>query len=162
MAVDAEFDAPRRVAGQLDKQWPEVFVINVEVIMVDVDGLIAIELKLTVHLRSVERFRLLLCNSDEDNLVAYFPLSTEIVGDIVLPLFVLKLINRNLMPFRLCPYRSAELLRHLTQHHRRWNRLAQLRTHERHQPARRRQRPDVPVQVKPIQTLHLQSDVSVQ
>ena len=28
----------------------------------------------------------ILCNPDEDNLVAYVPLSAEIVGDIVLPL----------------------------------------------------------------------------
>jgi hypothetical protein len=36
----------------------------------------------------------------------------------VLPLFVLKLINRNLLPFRLYLYPIAELFRHLTQHHR--------------------------------------------
>src|SRR5882724_3851587 len=81
--------------------------------MVDIDRLVAIELKLAVDLRAAERFRLLLRHPDENDLIPHAPLPAEVVGDIVFSLFVLKLINRNLIPFRLRLHRFAKLLRHL-------------------------------------------------
>jgi hypothetical protein len=75
---------------------------------------------------------------------------------------VVELVNRNLLPLRHRLHGIAELLGHLPQHHRRRDRFAQLLAHERDQPARCRQRPDVPIQVQPVQTFHFQRDVSIQ
>jgi hypothetical protein len=76
--------------------------------VIDVHGLVAAELELSIDLRAAERLRLLLRDADEDDLVAHVALPAE----------------------RLRLHRFAELLRHLPQHYRGWNRLAQLHPHE--------------------------------
>ena len=81
--------------------------------MVDVDRLVPVEPKLAVDLRAAERLCLLLRYADEDDLIPHPSLTAEIVGNIVLSLFVLKRMNRNLLPLCLCLHRFAELLRHL-------------------------------------------------
>jgi hypothetical protein len=64
MSVQAQLDPPRRVAAQLEKQWAEVVVVNVKVVMVHVDGLVPAELKLPGDLLSAERLRLFLRGPD--------------------------------------------------------------------------------------------------
>jgi len=93
--------------------------------VIDVHGLVAAELELSIDLRAAERLLLLL----------HAAVPPEGIGNVVFPLFVLKLVNRNLLAFRLHLHRFAELLRHLSQRYRRWNRLAQLNPHECHQTA---------------------------
>jgi hypothetical protein len=77
MAIDAPLNSPRRVAAHLDEQRIEVLVINVEVVMVDADRLVAVELELAVDLCAAERFRLLLGHPDENDLIPYSSLSAE-------------------------------------------------------------------------------------
>ena len=162
MPVQAQLGPPRRVAAHLQEQRPEVLVIDVEIVVVHVDGLVARELEPPVDLLALERLRLLLCDPDEHDPVTDAALPPNPIGDIVLPLLVVELVNRNPFPLRHRLHGIAELLGHLPQHHRRRDRLAQLLAHERDQPARRRQRPDVPIQVQPVQTFHFQRDVSTQ
>jgi hypothetical protein len=45
MAVDADFDAPGSVTAHLDENRPEVLVIDIEIVMVDVHGLIPLVIK---------------------------------------------------------------------------------------------------------------------
>ena len=161
MSVEAQLDSPRRIAAHFQKQRPEVHVVDVEVVMVDVNRLVAVELKLSVDLCAVERFRLLLRHTNEDDLVPHPAPPPKVVGDIVLAFLVIELINRNLLPLRLSLHRFAELLRHLAQHHRRRNRFSQLHSHERHQATRCRQSAHVSIQVQPVQALNFQGDVSV-
>src|SRR6202030_434397 len=94
MPVEAQFDSPRRVAADFDKQRSEVLVVNVEVVVVDVDRFVAVELKLAIDLRAAERFRLLLRHADEDDLIPHSSLTAEIVGNVVFSLSVLELIDR--------------------------------------------------------------------
>src|ERR1035441_256809 len=84
------------------------------------------------------------------------------LGSLVLPLLAVELVDRNLLPFRHRPHRVAELLRDLSQHHRRRDRFTQLLPMKRDQPARRRQCPDVPIQVQPVQDSASKRDVSIQ
>ena len=86
--------------------------------MVHVDGLVARVLELAVDLLALERLRLLLRDSDEDDPVADATLSSYLVGDLILTLFVVELIHRNLLPLRHRLHRLAELLGDLSQHHR--------------------------------------------
>jgi hypothetical protein len=58
--VEAQFHAPRRIAANFDEDRSEVGVVDVEIVVVDVDGLVAVELKLPVYFLAVERLRLLL------------------------------------------------------------------------------------------------------
>jgi hypothetical protein len=62
--------------------------------MVHVSRLIARELKLPGHLLAWERLRLFLCHADEGDPVLLAALLPDLVGDIVLPLFVVELIDR--------------------------------------------------------------------
>ena len=130
--------------------------------MVDVDRLITVELKLPVHLLPVERLGLFLRHPDEDNAVAHLPLPAEVVGDVVLPLFVLELVNRYVLSLRLRLHRFTESLRYPSEHHRRWNRHPQLEAHEHRQPRSCCQFADVAVEVKTVEALDFQRDVSVQ
>jgi hypothetical protein len=91
--------------------------------MIDVDRLITVELKLPVHLFPVERLGLLMRHPDEDNAVAHLTLPAEVVGDVVLPLFVIELVDRYVRSLRLRLHCPAESLRYLSEHHRGWNRL---------------------------------------
>src|SRR5215469_17925284 len=55
MAVQAQLGSPRRVAAHLQKQRPEVGIVNVEVVVVHIHGLIAGELELSVDLLALIR-----------------------------------------------------------------------------------------------------------
>src|SRR5580700_3232871 len=112
MPVQTQLDSPRRIAAHFQKQRSEVLVVDVEVVVVDVNCFVAVELELSVDPGAVERFRLLLSHTNEDDLVPHAVLPAEAVGDIVLPLLVIELINRNLLPLRLNLHGFAELLRH--------------------------------------------------
>ena len=70
MPVQAELDSPRRVAAYLDEKRTEVFVVDIEVGVVDVDRPVPVELEPSVHLPSVEGLGFLLCHPNEDNAVA--------------------------------------------------------------------------------------------
>jgi len=50
MPVQAELDSPRRVAAYLDEKRTELFVVDIEVVVVDVDRLVTVELELSVDL----------------------------------------------------------------------------------------------------------------
>jgi len=130
--------------------------------VVHVDGLVARELEPPVDLLALECLRLLLRHSDEHDPVTHAALLPNPIGDLVLPLLVVELADRNLLPLRHRFHGIAELLSYLPQHHRRRDRFAQLLAHERDQPAGCRQWPDVPVQVQSVQTFHFQRDVSAQ
>src|ERR1035438_3497526 len=84
-AWDEGLSSRAPIAADFEEQRTEVFVINVEVAMVDVDRLITIELKPPVHLFPVERLGFLLCHPDEDNPVAHLSLPAEVVGNVVFP-----------------------------------------------------------------------------
>ena len=75
-----------------DEQRAEARVINVEVVMVDVDRLVAVELKLPVDFLPVESQRPLLGHPDEDNSVLNLPLAPKI-GGYVVTLFVPELVK---------------------------------------------------------------------
>jgi hypothetical protein len=51
--------------------WNENAVVYCAPPFIEVDGLVAVNLKPAVDLRSVERLRFLLCNPDEDDLAAH-------------------------------------------------------------------------------------------
>jgi hypothetical protein len=55
---------------------------------------------------------------NEDDRIPYLPPSSKVIGDIVFPLFMLKLENRNVVSLGLCFHRLAETFRDLTEHHR--------------------------------------------
>ena len=94
MPVQAQFHAPRRIAANFDEEGSEVGIVNVEIVVVDVDGLVPVELKLSVYLLPVECLRLLLGHSDEYDAVADLPLAAELIGYVVLPFLVIELIKR--------------------------------------------------------------------
>jgi len=54
--VPAQLHTPRRVTADLEKQRAELFLIDLEVIGIDVDRLVAIELELPVDLLALEGF----------------------------------------------------------------------------------------------------------
>src|SRR5262249_38722921 len=145
-----------RITAHLDKQRAEVGILNIKVVVVYVDRLVARELKLPVDLLALEGLRFLLRHTDENDPILYAALLPDLVGYLVLTFLVIELVRRNLMLFGHCLHRLAELLRYLAPHHWRWDWFPQLLPHECHQPARRCQWPDVPVQVQPVQTLHFQ------
>ena len=130
--------------------------------MVALDRLVAMECELPVSLLPVERLGLLLCYPDEDHPLPYLPLPAELVGDVILPLFVWELVNRDFLPLPLSLHGLPEALRNLAQDHRGRNRLLQLAAPEPHQPATGCQLTDIPVEVETIQALHFQCDVPVQ
>jgi len=160
--VQAQLRTPRRVAADFDKQRPEVLVIDVEVVVIDVDRFVAIELELSVDLLPVERLRLLLRHTDEDNSVSHLPLPSEVVGNVILSLFMPELIDWHLFAIGLRFDRLAEFLRNLSKNHRRRHRFPQLAAHEHHQPQSCRQLADVAVEVETIQALNFQCDVPIQ
>ena len=110
MTVEAQFQAPRRIATNFDEEGSEVGVVDIEIVVVDVDGLVAVELKLPVYLLPVERLRLLLGHSDEYDAVADLPLAAELIGDVVLPFLVIELVKRYRIVLRQGLYRVAESL----------------------------------------------------
>ena len=78
--------------------------------MVDVDRLITVELKPPVHLLPVERLGLLLRHPDEDNAVTHLSLPAEVVGDVVLSLFVLELVDRYVLSRSACAFTASRNL----------------------------------------------------
>jgi len=60
MTVQAQLDAPGRITAHLDKQWTEVGIIHLEVIVIHVQGLVALKLEPPVDLLAPESCRLLL------------------------------------------------------------------------------------------------------
>jgi hypothetical protein len=56
VSVQAELDSPRCVAAYPDEERTEVFVINVEIVVVDVDRLVTVELELSVDLPPLKAF----------------------------------------------------------------------------------------------------------
>jgi hypothetical protein len=159
--VETQLRAPRRVAANLEKQGAEILIVDVEIVVVDVDGLVPVELELPVHLLPVERLGLLLRDPDEDDLIPHWPLPSNLIGDVVLLLFVVELVNRNVVSLGLCFHRLTEAFRHLPENRRRRNRFPQLASHEPRQSPSCRQFADVAVQVESIQALHFQCDVPV-
>src|ERR1041385_1448569 len=162
MPVQTQLGGPRRVAAHFEEQRAEISIVDIEVVGIDVDRFVAREQKLPVDLFAWESLRLLLRHAYEYHSIAKTALTSEIVGDIILPFFVVELVERNPLSFRHRLHGLAELLRHLPEHNLRWNRLAQLLPHERHQSTRCRQRPDVAIQVQPVQAFHFQRYMSVQ
>src|SRR5262249_52879756 len=79
--------APGRITAHLDKQRAEVGIINIKVVVVHVDRLVARELKLPADLLALEGLRFLLRHTDEDNPIFYPALLPDLVGYVVLPLF---------------------------------------------------------------------------
>ena len=124
MPVQAQLHAPRRVAADLQEQRAELLVINVEIVVIDVNRFVTIELKPSVDLLAVEGLRFLLRHSNEHHGVAYVAALSETVGDIVFPLFVPELVHRNAFLFGERLHRFAKLLRDLSQHDGRRNRLS--------------------------------------
>ena len=149
------------MVADFDEQRTEVFVIDVEVVMVDIDRLVPFELEPSVHLFPIERLGLLLGYPDKDNCIPHWPLLAEVVGDVVFPFFVFELVNRYVFPFRQRLHGLAESLRHLSQHHWRWNRLAQLVAHEHRQLGSGCQPADIAVEVETVEALHFQRDVPI-
>src|ERR1022692_4560324 len=161
VSIQAQLHASRGVAGDFDEQRTEIFVIDVEVVMVDVDRLVPFELEPSVHLFPIERLGLLLGYPDKDNCIPHWPLLAEVVGDVVFPFFVFELVNRYVFPVRQRLHGLAESLRHLSQHHWRWNRLAQLVAHEHRQLGSGCQPADIAVEVETVEALHFQRDVPI-
>jgi len=110
VTVEAQFHAPPRIAANFDEDGSEVGVVDIEIVVVDVHGLVAVELKLPVYLLPIERLRLLLCHADEYDAVADLPLAAELVGDVVLPFLVMELVKRYGIALRQGLYRIAESL----------------------------------------------------
>jgi hypothetical protein len=130
VSVQAQLRAPWRIAANFQEQRAEVGVIDVEVVVVDVDRLAALELKPPVHLLPAERMRLLLSYPNENDPIPHLPLPAEVVGDVVFPLFVIELVNRYAFSRGLGLDRFAESLRDLPEHRRGWKWLPQLEAHE--------------------------------
>ena len=162
MTVQAELDSPRCVAAYFDKQRIGVGIVYVEIVVVHVGRLVACELQLAVDLLALVGLRLFLCNANEHYPIANATLLPNLIRSIVFSFFVVELMDWNPLAFGLLFHYFTELFSDLSPYHWRWNRLAQLLAHEHHQSARCRQRAGVTVQVQPVQTLHLQSDVSIQ
>jgi hypothetical protein len=88
--VQTELDSPGRVAAYLDEERTEVFVINVEVVVVDIDRLVTVELELSVDLPSIEGLGFLLCDPNEDNAIACTPFSPKPIRNMVFLFLVRK------------------------------------------------------------------------
>src|SRR5215467_8574836 len=96
MPIEAQLGAPWRIAAHLQKQRPEIRIVNVEVVVVHVDGLVARALKLSVDFPALKCLRLLLGHSHEYDPVANAPSLPHPVCDFVLSLLLVELIERNL------------------------------------------------------------------
>src|ERR1700728_308550 len=144
-----------------EEQRAEVGIVNIEIVGIDVDRLVACKPELPVDLLALESLRLLLRHTHEHPSVADLTFPAEIVGNIILSFLVVELVEGNVFAFSHGLHGLAELLRYLPQHDRRRNRLAQLFPHEGDQPTRSRQRADVAVPVQPVQAFHFQGHVSV-
>lgn len=136
--------------------------MDVEVVVMDLDRMVAVELELPVDLLAVEGLRFLLRHPHEYAAVSHVAAAPETVGNIVFPLFVPEMLSRNAFLFGQCSHSFAKLLRDLPQYHGRRNRLPQLTPPAQDQARPGRQLADVAVQLQTVQTLHLQSDMAVE
>jgi GxxExxY protein len=138
--VQTQLGGLGRIAAHFEEQRAEAGIVNVEIVVIDVDRLVAREPELPVDLLALESLRLLLRHAHE-----YYPSRIS------------RFRRKSLAMFALCHglHGLAELLRYLPQHDRRMNRLAQLFSHEGDRPTRGRQGADVTVQVQPVQAFHL-------
>src|ERR1041385_2092015 len=136
MPVQTQLGGPRRVAAHFEEQRAEISIVDIEVVGIDVDRFVAREQKLPVDLFAWEGLRLLLRHAYEYHSIAKTALTPEIVGDIILPFFVVELVERNPLSFRHRLDGLAELLRHLPEHDWRWNRLSPFLPHAGHQSTR--------------------------
>src|ERR1041384_5913155 len=98
MTVQTQLGRPRRVAAHFEKQRAEVRIIDVEVVMIDVNRLVASEQELPVDLPALESLDLLLRQSHEYHPIADLPFPPEIVGDIILTFLVVELVEGNAFP----------------------------------------------------------------
>ena len=58
--IQAELGSPWRVAAHLQKQRPKIDIVNIEIVVVHVDRIVARELELSVDLLALKCLRLLL------------------------------------------------------------------------------------------------------
>ena len=98
MPVDAQFDPPRRIAAHFDEQRTKVRILNVEVVVVHLDGFVARELELPIALLALKGLCFLLCYTDENEAVANATLLPNLVGDFALAFFVVELIHGDVLP----------------------------------------------------------------
>ena len=160
--VQAQLHTPRRVTADLEEQRAELLVIDVEVVVINIDRLVAVELEPPVDLLAVEGLRFLLRHPNENDGVSHVAAAPEAVGNLVFPLLVPELIHRNALLFGQCLHSLTKLLRDLPQYNGRRNRLPQLIPHEEDQARPGRQLADVTVQVQTVETLHFESDMAVE
>jgi hypothetical protein len=150
------FIAQRRIAADLDEQRTKVFVIDIEVVVIDVNRFVPLEFKPPlVVLLPAKRVRFLLRDSNEHDAVPCASLPPEIVANLILVLVALELMHRNLFLCRESLYGPSELLRNLAQNHWRRDWLLQLLPHENAQLRPRRQLANVAIQIQPVQALDL-------
>jgi len=124
--VQAELQTPGRITARLQEDRPEVLVVDVKVVVIDVDGLVAIVLKGTPLFAARKSLRLLLSHANEHHLVAHAPLTTQPLRYFVLTLAVLEMNQRNRLLRGLPLHRLHPTLGDLVQDHGRRNRLAQM------------------------------------
>jgi hypothetical protein len=120
------------------------------------------ELKVAVELLALKSRCLLLCYANEDDPVANPALLSDAVSYLILPLFVVELVNRNLFPFRqryhgiakflaaTCPSTTGEGIG-----------LPNCSRMNVTKPPAVCQRAHVTIQVQPVQALHFQRHMSI-
>ena len=117
MPVQAQLDTPGRVAADFEEQRAELFVVDIEIVVVHVNRLVTVELELSVDFPAVESLRFLLRHSDEHDPIPHRALAAEFVGNVVFSLLMPELVNRNGILLRQCLYCFTELFRDLPQDH---------------------------------------------
>src|SRR5947209_18305235 len=71
LSVQAQLHPPRSITAHLQKGWPKIGVVQVNVVVIDINGLIPMEKKSPLHFAGRERLRFLLCHADKENLIPY-------------------------------------------------------------------------------------------
>lgn len=112
----SQLDTPWRVAADFDKYRAEFRIVDVEVVMVHVNGFVTVEVELPVDLVPGESLGLLLRHANEHDGIPHRALLTEPVGNIVLSFLMPELVNRDLLLFRQCFYGLSGPFRYLPQH----------------------------------------------
>ena len=78
--VQAQLGGPWRIAAHFEEHGAEVGIVNVEVVVVHLDRLVAREQKFSVDLLALEGLRLLLRHSDKDDPILDAALFPDLVG----------------------------------------------------------------------------------
>ena len=89
MPVQAQLQAPGGVAADLQEDRPEVLIVDVKVVVIDVDRLVAI-VEGVPFFAGREGLRLLLGHADEHHLVEHPALLAQPIGHLVLALPMLE------------------------------------------------------------------------